>query len=116
MWNTPDWRFEVRARLRATGVQFSPAKEAEIVDELSQHLADRENELRRSGLPAEGAQRAALDEISQEDLMRGEFKRLRRPPSPVPVPGLPISRLSDQIWQDIRIGARALLHRPAFTV
>ena len=42
-----DWREDVRARLAS--LRLSPTREAEIVDELSQHLDDRYRELLDAG-------------------------------------------------------------------
>ena len=47
----PDWRPEIRARL--TGVRLSPAREAEIIEELSQHLEDRWREQVAAGADPE---------------------------------------------------------------
>ena len=114
--NTPEWADEVRRRLRATGVATSPTREAEIIDELAQHLADREVELRKAGLTTAEARRLALDEISDADLLRGEFGRLKQQPPPPPVPGAPSTTLAERLWQDLRIGARTLAHQPAYTL
>ena len=43
----PEWGPEIRARLST--VRLSPAREAEIVEELSQHLEDRWRELIAAG-------------------------------------------------------------------
>jgi hypothetical protein len=43
----PDWAREVRTRL--SSLQFSPTRESEIVEELSQHLEERWRELIASG-------------------------------------------------------------------
>ena len=48
------WRREVRTRL--AGLHLSPAREAEIVDELSEHLEDRWRELISSGAAPEEAE------------------------------------------------------------
>jgi putative ABC transport system permease protein len=39
----PDWQGEIRHRL--AGLKLAPVREAEIVEELSQHLDDRYEEL-----------------------------------------------------------------------
>ena len=56
-----DWREEVRRRLARVDLQ--PEREADIVDELSQHLADRFSELRHR-LGDREAERVVLAEMS----------------------------------------------------
>jgi hypothetical protein len=53
-----DWAREVRSRLST--LQLSPAREAEIVDELSQHLEDRWRELIAGGTAPDDATRLCL--------------------------------------------------------
>ena len=43
----PDWPQEIRAAIAR--LDLDPAREALLVEELSQHLADRYNELRSEG-------------------------------------------------------------------
>ena len=43
----PDWTREIRAA--TTRLEMDPAREASLVEELSQHLTDRYNELRGNG-------------------------------------------------------------------
>jgi len=62
----PDWRSEVRARL--SSVRLSPAREAEIVEELSQHLDDRWRELVAEGKTPDAARHLALGELGHGSL------------------------------------------------
>ena len=48
-----DWAPHVRPRLAS--LRLSPAREAEIVDELSQHLDDRRRELLTAGVAPDEA-------------------------------------------------------------
>ena len=43
----PDWKQEIRQRLAS--LKLDPTREAEIVEELNQHLKDRYTELRAGG-------------------------------------------------------------------
>ena len=58
----PDFREEIRSRLAR--LRIAPAREAEIVDELSQHLDDEYREARSRGLNEEDASGAALNALS----------------------------------------------------
>ena len=49
----PDWNSALTSRLRP--LSLTPAREREIIEELSQHLDDRYRELRSAGSPHEQA-------------------------------------------------------------
>ena len=53
----PDWPREIRATIAR--LEMDPAQEASLVEELSQHLTDRYNELRGNGMDDEEARAAA---------------------------------------------------------
>ena len=53
-----EWKKEVERRL--AGLRLTPAREAEIVEELAQHLADRYQELEADGVGEAEAQRLAV--------------------------------------------------------
>ncbi len=110
----PDWSGEIRRRLAPLSLE--PTREADIVEELSQHLDDRYRELLARGLAADAATRAALAELSDEELT-GALRGIERPaPAPAPAPGAPRTRRwSGQFLQDLRFGVRMLRTRPGFT-
>ena len=58
-----DWSHDLRGRLAE--LRLSPAREAEIVEELSQHLDDRYEELRANGSSDADARRLAVEELSE---------------------------------------------------
>ena len=65
--NMPDWTATCAAAARAR-CDLSPARDAEIVDELSQHLDDRYDELRADGARRTTRRtRLALDEMQEHD-------------------------------------------------
>src|ERR687883_394838 len=108
----PDWSGEVRRRL--AGLDLAPAREAEIVEEMAQHLDDRYQELRGRGL-AEGAARdAALAELSEADALAGELRRAgqRAAPSAVVPGGGGRGRLAAVLAHDLRYGLRTLRVNP----
>jgi putative ABC transport system permease protein len=111
-----DWRSEVRTRLGGLGL--SPEREAEVVDELAQHLAEREGDLRRAGSSPDEARRLALDDIGPgDDRLRAELARLRQARSARPAPtGILARGLVASIAQDLRYGTRALLQQPGFAI
>src|SRR5262245_24072724 len=73
----PEWKEEIRRRL--AGLKLAPAREIEIVEELSQHLADRYVELLTRGATPDEAYRAALTELIDDESLARELRRVERP-------------------------------------
>jgi putative ABC transport system permease protein len=112
----PDWKAEVRARL--AGLSLLPARELEIVEELSQHLQDRyEPELSR-GATEEEAQRVLLEELNAPDLLGRELRQVERrvPQSPVVIGTDTKTSVMGDIAQDLRYGLRTLRKNSVFTI
>ena len=109
----PDWTRLLAPRLEA--LKFSPARQAEIIEELSQHLDDRVSELVAEGVSREIAERQAVDELSDQNLLV-RLGRLRQAHvGEPPVFGAPKRRWLADVWQDVRYGIRALRAQPGFT-
>ena len=64
--------------------RLSPAREAEIVDELSQHLDDRYRELIAGGASPEEATRLALADFQSGDALAQQMAPLRQAHTPPP--------------------------------
>ena len=111
----PDWKQEIRQRLAS--LMLEPAREAEIVEELAQHLDDRYAELRAGGATAPEACAAALAELSGHEMLHRELWRVER--SMVREPLVVVTErktLMADFLQDLRYGIRMLRRNPGFSL
>ena len=114
----PDWKPEIRVCLR--GLRLTATREAEIVEELSQHLDDRYERLLSDGSSADEAQRAVLLELTQRELLANELSRVEQmAPKHSDIPGSPLKgggrNVVVDFWQDLHYGLRMLVKNPGFT-
>jgi len=63
----PEWKIEIRKRL--AGLNLRPEREAEIIEELSDHLQQRYEELGARGADDDEALREVMGEIYWQDFV-----------------------------------------------
>jgi predicted permease len=111
-----EWRGPIRAHLAA--LRLDATREAEIVEELSQHLDERCAELRRAGESEEHARRLALDELLEGNALANAMRSLRQArTSQSRALTMPTTAsMFEGLRQDVRHAARLLARAPVFVV
>src|SRR5687768_12082244 len=109
----PDWKADIRRRLAQ--LQLGPMREAEIIEELSQHLDQRYEELRARGTGEPEAMRLVAEELLEPEALASYMRPLRQANLPAPiVPGEPRRSWREASGQDLRFATRTLWRQPSF--
>jgi predicted permease len=107
----PDWKTPIRQRLAS--FRLSAGSEADLVEELAQHLEDRYAELRNGGANEDEAYAGTLSELDDiHPLIAAVPKRPRH--EPVPAGDTRPGNILDDLWRDLKHAGRAMRKSPAF--
>lgn len=115
----PDWKPALTPQLAT--LKLTPAREREILEELSQHLDEIYRERRATGASHDEAVRGALDELEE----RGEPRLLARGLAPLrqaavvpvpPPPGAPSGPWLSGVTRDLAYAVRTVAHGGGWTL
>ena len=110
----PDWISEIRTAIAK--LEMDSAREASLVEELSQHLADRYSELRSNGIVDAEAYAVLKAELNDGTLVAG-LKPLLAPSPEAAVPGIDRREpMLAGVGNDVRQAVRLLRFNPGFAV
>jgi putative ABC transport system permease protein len=97
-------------------LNLDPARESEVVEELSQHLRDRYDDMLAGGTSADQAYDSLRKELNDGTLISGLEASLQAAPAPLPMGKDESEQLISGLWSDLRFGARLLVKNPGFAV
>jgi putative ABC transport system permease protein len=110
----PNWTEEIESRL--ANLKLTPGREAEIIEELAEHLEERYAELRGQGLDEAAALALVRDELRDDPGLAERMRPLRQANTPTPVAvGGPRTDVLADFWQDLRLATRMLRKQSALT-
>jgi len=111
----PDFKAEIRRHLSELGLP--PIREAEILEELSQHLEQEYDRALSGGASEEEARRRALEELNTPDLFRSQLSDVEHRVSQEPIASGTREKINifADLGQDVRYALRMLVKNPAFT-
>jgi putative ABC transport system permease protein len=112
----PDWKSVVRERIAS--LHLEAAKEADLTEEIAQHLEDHYRELCSAGATKEEAYLNAVSELNDIYPLRvesGKSQRLARR-DPVPAGDTKRANVVEDFWRDLRHAFRTMRRSPVFVL
>ncbi len=110
----PDWKSEIKAHI--AGAKLRPEREAEIVEEFSQHAEQRYQELLGGGMSPEEATKTVLAELRDSKLQQELEQSEEAYSEPVSLGAEANENVLQSFWQDIRYATRSLRSSPGFAL
>jgi putative ABC transport system permease protein len=110
----PDWPKEIRAAIASLNLE--PTREAAVVEELSQHLRDRYDEMLMAGMGAEQAYQLLRQELNDGTLAAGLKAAVHAAKPPLSAGKDGEEKFFAALLGDLRYGARLLARNPGFAI
>ena len=112
----PDFKSEIRRSI--AGLNLSPTREEEIVEELSQDLEERFEQALDHGASEEEAKQLALDELNKPDSLSEQLRHVERSVRHLPqtIGAKSARHRFADVWDDIRFAVRMLTKQSGFAV
>jgi predicted permease len=112
----PDLKIPIRQRLAP--LRLSAGAEADLVEELAQHLEDRYAEMRSGGATEDEAYAATISELDDMHPLTAGTRSSDVTPrhEPVPVGDTRSGNVIDDLWRDLRHAGRAMRKNPVFVL
>ena len=106
----PDWAKEVRSAI--AGLNLEPTREADVVEELSQHLRDRYEEMLARGVDANQAYQTLHAELEDGRLLKGLAGTVARAREPLAAGSTGQAKFFGGLGRDLRYAMRQLWQSP----
>ena len=110
----PDWSKEISAAIAS--LHLEPSREAEVIEELSQHLRDRYDEMLLAGVEPEQAHQILTKELHDGKLISGLEATMPAAKEHMSLGTDSGENLFAGVGSDLRYGVRLLLRSPGFAI
>lgn len=110
----PDWAKEIRSAI--AGLNLEPTREQDVVEELSQHIRDRYEEMLASGTSADQAYQTLRAELQDGHLLKGLARTVAPAREPLAAGSSGPKKLFGGLGRDLRYAMRQLWQSPGFAV
>jgi len=108
------WRDEIRSAIAVLNLEAT--REAEVLEELSQHLQDRREAMLASELTAQQVDEALMQELHDPALIAGLKATVHSELPFLPVGSDSGGQLLGRIWMDLRYAGRVSIQNPGFSL
>ena len=110
----PDWSRKIQAAIAT--LNLGPIREAQVVEELSQHIQDQYEEMLAGGVKPDLAYRRLVSDLNDGTLLKGLKATVRSEPAAISFGRDDGDSFFSSLLNDLRYGARLLRMNPGFAI